>query len=392
MKSPFRLIGVSDSDVLQKLESAYDRLFHGDMERERICFSAGESLLYVEDIGHGDIRSEGMSYGMFLSASLGYRDEFDALWNFSKRYLRNCSGNFAPYFAWQVGKPSSGNSDFFKMDAGAAPDGEEYFAAALLLAERNFRCPAYGKEASDLLWQMAHKIPAGKVRAMFDPENSLVRFSPMAGNDFTDPSYHTLAFYRLFAERTGDVFWERAYAASVSFLRRTLHKETGLAPDYAEFDGSPKHAGFFPTSECFSGDAWRVALNLALDFSAEFPGENKAGRDLAKSFERDAVRRLLSFFAAQEVPLSDYAVDGSAFPGSPRSMTPGLLAMNAAATLALDLDSPSDRHLAKPVLDAFWNSTVPVGKWRYYDGMLYLLGLLALSPKSFSRHLSTFCI
>ncbi len=392
MKSSFRLIGVSDSEVLQKLEFAYDRLFHGDGERERICFPAEGALLYVEDVGHGDIRSEGMSYGMFLSASLGYRAEFDALWNFSKKYLRNDSGDFAPYFAWQVGIPACGSSDFFKMDSGAAPDGEEYFAAALLLAERIFRCPAYGKEASDLLWQMAHKISTGKVRAMFDPENFLVRFSPMAGNDFTDPSYHTLAFYRFFAQRTGDAFGKDAYAASVSFLLRAIHKETGLAPDYAEFDGSPKRTDFFPTSECFSGDAWRVALNLALDFSAEFPGEDEAVRASAKKFERDSVRRLLSFFSAQDAPLSDYAVDGSPFSGVPRPMTPGLLAMNAAATLALDLDSPLDRHLAKPVLEAFWNSPVPSGTWRYYDGMLYLLGLLALSPKSFSRQLSTFCI
>jgi oligosaccharide reducing-end xylanase len=35
--------------------------------------------------------------------------------------------------------------------------------------------------------------------------------------------------------------------------------------------------------------------------------------------------------------------------------------------------------LAKPFLSAFWKTPVPRGKWRYYDGMLYTLGLLALS-------------
>lgn len=61
-------------------------------------------------------------------------------------------------------------------------------------------------------------------------------------------------------------------------------------------------------------------------------------------------------------------------------MTPGLLAMNAAATLALDFEVSADKKLATPILEAFFKEPIPRGKWRYYDGMLYLLGLLALSP------------
>jgi oligosaccharide reducing-end xylanase len=44
---------------------------------------------------------------------------------------------------------------------------------------------------------MAHKIPQENIEVMMDAKTELVRFSPVSGNDFTDPSYHTPAFYRL---------------------------------------------------------------------------------------------------------------------------------------------------------------------------------------------------
>ena len=53
--------------------------------------------------------------------------------------------------------------------------------------------------------------------------------------------------------------------------------------------------------------------------------------------------------------------------------------MNAAATSALDLTDSKDIELARPFLATFWNTPVPTGKWRYYDGMLYMLSLIALS-------------
>jgi oligosaccharide reducing-end xylanase len=33
----------------------------------------------------------------------------------------------------------------------------------------------------------------------------------------------------------------------------------------------------------------------------------------------------------------------------------------------------------KPFVQALWDTPVPTGTWRYYDGMLYLLALLQVS-------------
>jgi oligosaccharide reducing-end xylanase len=33
----------------------------------------------------------------------------------------------------------------------------------------------------------------------------------------------------------------------------------------------------------------------------------------------------------------------------------------------------------KPFVQALWDANIPSGKWRYYDGMLYMLALLYVS-------------
>lgn len=384
-ESPFRIIGKSSDDIRKKIAESYRSLFLGNEQNEAVRFSHGK-FQYIVDIGHSDIRSEGMSYGMFIAARLGIQPLFQSLWDFSKKFLRNPDGEYAPYFAWQVGIRQN-PTDFYKIDPGSAPDGEEYFAAALLVAAEKFKKPEYKCEACELLHQMAHRKSSEKLVAMFHPENFLVRFSPVKGNEFTDPSYHTLAFYRMFAKETGNSFWKKVYGESVAFLKKALHPETGLAPDYANFDGSPKRTEFSPMSENFSGDAWRVAMNLALDFHWKIPDVCEREHAEAKIFERNAIRKILRFFKTRGTNFADYRIDGSPLENS-RPMTSGLIAMNAAATSALDMENAEDAELSRFFLNAFWNTPVPTGTWRYYDGMLYMLSLVALGGETALENIS----
>ena len=186
--------GYGPSFAAQLIQNAYSKLFEGDPINERVCFDASDDMSYIIDIGHDDIRSEGMSYGMYITALTGHERQFDKLWNFSKRYLRNDDGPHVGYFAWQVS-----TTDFSKMDPGAAPDGEEYFAMALLIAAEKFNRPDLKDEAIGLINWLRNKPNNGIVGPIIDPENNLVKFSPVLGNDFTDPSYNTIAFYRAFA-------------------------------------------------------------------------------------------------------------------------------------------------------------------------------------------------
>jgi oligosaccharide reducing-end xylanase len=108
-------------------------------------------------------------------------------------------------------------------------------------------------------------------------------------------------------------------------------------------------------------------MNLSLDY-ALFHGHE---------CEKNICERLLFFFESRRPYLADYSVDGGNFPRPGRNATPGVIAMNAAATQVL----PEGDPLIKPFVKDLAALSVPYRFWRYYDGMLYLIGLLATAGK-----------
>lgn len=87
--------------------------------------------------------------------------------------------------------------------------------------------------------------------------------------------------------------------------------------------------------------------------------------------ERVLCDRLQAFFASQPGYVNQYTLDGKPLS---KDRSPGLVAMNAVASLAA-----TDAERAGQFVDALWALQPPTGKWRYYDGLLYLLGLLYVS-------------
>lgn len=51
----------------------------------------------------------------------------------------------------------------------------------------------------------------------------------------------------------------------------------------------------------------------------------------------------------------------------------GFVAMAALAALA------ADPEIGNPFVQQLWDAQIPSGKWRYYDGMLYMLAMLHAS-------------
>lgn len=370
MRNIFKEIGKTESEINAKLDKAFAQLFEGNRETETVCFDANDKMSYIVDIAHDDIRSEGMSYGMTIAALMKKPELFKKLWNFAKEYMLNKKGPWARYFSWQVS-----TKDFSMMDPGSAPDGEEYFAAALLFAAKNFKSEEYMKDALEVIDAMAHKPQDEYVHTMMDVDAGLVRFSPNNGNDFTDPSYNTVGFYRMYGKASGDSLWNTIAKNSIEYLKKAMHPVTGLAADYSEYDGTPRPTPWYPESGCFSGDSWRTIWNVAFD-AATIDSSDLAE---TKEWEIFAVRRMLNFFNTNRPYLSDMQIDGGAFPREPRTMALGHVAMNAAATVAL----PEGDPLIKPFAEDLWNMEIPNGEWRYYDGLLYMLGLLACSGKFF---------
>lgn len=374
--------GHSSKEIRAKIDAAYQQLFHGDPQNQAVAFAAGHNangpLMYLTDWANRDVRSEGMSYGMMIAVQLGRKAEFDALWNWAHTYMYIADPSHPSYgfFSWSCA------TDGTPKEETPAPDGEEYFAMALLFAGN--RWPGgtniydYHAEAERLLTAMRHReVKTGPTRfgtrsvgPEVDEQSAMVLFVPARmPHPFTDPSYHLPAFYELWA-RWGPpqdrIFWQRAAAASRAFFVKTTNAETGLAPAYANFDGTPHATGFAQSSD-FGYDSWRVASNWSVDWSwwRKAPEEQQLS---------DRIQR---FFASQGVTTYGpvYTLDGKllgATPGlTPEGHPAGLAGTNAVAGLAA-----TDRARARLFTEALWNTPIPSGGSRYYDGMLYLMSLM----------------
>ena len=136
----------------------------------------------------------------------------------------------------------------------------------------------YHAEAEKLLTAMVHRSSHHSARShgphSVGPDDAsrppMILFVPeIMPEPFTDPSYHLPAFYEFWARwgPEGDrAFWAQAAATSRAFFVKTTNPQTGLAPSYANFDGTP-HTNRFPQSGEFGYDAWRTASNWSVDWS-----------------------------------------------------------------------------------------------------------------------------
>ena len=357
----FKELGYSDAEIDKKVESAWQKFFYGTDE-ERIYYPVGDDMAYIYTADTDDVRSEGMSYGMMICVQMDKQEEFNRLWKWAKTYMQHTSGEFKGYFAWQM------NTNGTKKDNTPAADGEEYFATSLLFASARWGNGEgiynYNKEAQEILTTMLHQADDGQGVNMFDKTHKMPVFCPI-GNaaTYSDPSYHLPAFYEVWAikaEQDND-FWSEAAEASRQHFKDATNEKTGLGPDYSEYTGAAKNEG---NHGDFRFDAWRIAANIACDYAWW-------AKD---TWATTHANRIQSFFYDQGVDSygNQWSLDGKNL-GPDHS--PGLVAMNATASLA-----SSDKK-SWSFLEDLWNISPTTGKYRYYDGCLYMMGLLHCSGK-----------
>lgn len=350
--------GYEKAEIHKRLEAAWRELFEGG-EDTRIYHESGGEMGYMLDTGNLDVRTEGMSYGMMMAVQMDRQEVFDRLWKWTMAHMHMTEGVNAGYFAWSCSPDGSRLSD------GPAPDGEEYFAMALFFASHRWgdrEAPFnYGTQALNLLRTCLHKGDDGLGDPMWNPHNKLIKFIPNC--EFSDPSYHLPHFYELFAlwaYPEDRPFWKEAASASREYLRTACHPETGLAPEYAYYDGTPNNERGYGH---FFSDSYRVAANLGLDWEWF----------AADQWACEAAGRIQAFFADKRPEdYRRYSIEGKPF--EEKALHPvGLLATNAMASLA------ADGEPARASVELFWNTPLRMGDRRYYDNCLYFFALLALS-------------
>ena len=266
------------------------------------------------------------------------------------------------YFAWHCKITGE------MMGKSPASDGETYFATALFFASKRWGDTGqfnYNAEANLILHESVHKED-GKIQQsvynMFNTQELHVVFTPYASAaKYTDPSYHLPAFYTVWsvAASSNGAFWSSLANSSRSYFQRTIEPTTALCPDYSTFSGAPTGG----SHQQFRFDAWRCAQNIGMDFA--WLGGNGWASNYTNTLHR--------FFAAQNASMQpkgygqQYQLSGKPLD---KDHGAGIVAMNAVAALAA-----TDAG-AWAFVRELWGLPVPVGKHWYYNGMLYLLGLL----------------
>lgn len=355
----FAEMGYSKDVIEKRLDEIFDTIFYGT-EEERLYHSFSEDMGYIVDTGNNDVRTEGMSYAMMMCVQRNMKKEFDALWKWTKTYMWMSEGINKGYFAWSV--DPSGKKNAY----GPAPDGEEYFAMALFFAAHRWGDGEgifnYSKEAKAILHECIHKGEDGEGDPMWEPNSKLIKFVPNL--DFTDTSYHLPHFYELFAlwaNEEDQTFWKEAAACSRAYLVKACHPITGLAPEYAQYDGTPitkEHR------DRYYSDAYRVVANIGLDYA--WFGKTQ--------WECQCADRVQKFFCETVKDKEDkvYYIDGRII-DEPAMHPVAIIATNAMGALA------AKGPYRKECVERLWNTPLRKGTRRYYDNCLYAFAFLALS-------------
>ena len=333
-----------------------------------VLFATADDMAFIKSIDSDDVRSEGMSYGMMVAVMMNDQVTFDKLWAFSKTYMQNKEGNTKDFFAWRL----RSTPPYTPLDTNPAPDGEEYFAMALMFANNRWNSGEgifdYQTEANDILHDMIH-TQTDTARLMMNPEYQQIEFlTGLSVGSFTDPSYHLPAFYELWAlwAENDNNYWHEAAQVSRDFLAKAAHPVTGLFSDYATHEGEPQVTSFNALSHKSAFDSYRVIGNLAMDYH----WVSKSPKML------ELIDRQVTFFEGEIEKFGNfiaiYDLDGTREPGI-TFRGEGRNAMNGFGATA------SEKMFSDDMLKSLWDQNPPSGEFRYYDGLLYMMGLMHAS-------------
>lgn len=370
--------GYDDADIDVKINAAFQQLYFGNVQEQRIYFEVPEeNSAYVMDVKNADVRTEGMGYGMMIMLQMSNQTGFDMIWRWVKlhMYHTDTSDKLFGWSAWHADPNGT------RLGQGPAPDGETWFITSLYFAAARWGKSSidgsnYRHDADDILAAVNSKSPDSQ--NMFTnagTTGSIVRFDP--GTVFTDPSYFLPAFYVTWSLATSfePQRWNDSASSTRNVLYASVNKSTGLGPHSCGYDGGlPTNCGGY--GNCLSvlseDDAWRIPRNWALDYAwwAADPRQIELSNAVLEFFSKNDHYSVFSTSGEQQC--------GNSEPPC-RGLSPGRLSINAVAALA------SNSSLAWDFIDAIWQEPIPAGdnrdSDRYFSGSLYLEALLHLSGR-----------
>ena len=248
----------------------------------------------------GSTVSEGIGYGMILAVYMADQSLFDNLWKYEQTHL-DSSG----LMNWEIGPDNTMTSG----GAGAATDGDEDMAWALVMADRQWGgkgslSDSYVNHATALInaiWD--HEVDHNRAE-MLKPGDQ------WGDVDVTNPSYFAPAYYRVFGQVTGKTQdWNKVVDSSYSIIAKSLNtasgnQNNGLVPAWCNSSGTPVEA-YSGAPMYFQNDSTRTPFRVGQDYC--YFGEPRAKAYLAK---------ISSFYASVGVAniINGYNLDGTQHP------------------------------------------------------------------------------
>ncbi len=201
--------------------------------------------------------SEGIGYGMLLSAYAGDKTLFDGLWNY---YKDNRNGNGV--MNWKINGCSGTNG------ANGATDADLDAAMALIVADYQWGTSGainYKNDAKSLIGSIKN----------FEIESGSYVVKPgdqFGGSSLTNPSYFAPAYFRTFATYMNDSFWNNVADKCYVVINNNLSVNNavgGLVSDWCTASGSYSNsAGSYANGgRNYSYDAARTPWRIAVDYA-----------------------------------------------------------------------------------------------------------------------------
>src|SRR5580698_2677139 len=319
------LLGETQAQSEAKVSAAWSQLFNPSNANTIFYTGPGTGEAYIEDVADNAVRSEGQSYGMMIALQLNHQTEFDELWTFVKNHMWKSGSNT---ISWQTSTAGA------VTGSGGAPDGDEWFAAALVFAHNRWGDTSgkynYGTEAQATL---------DLVRTTdISPTQYLVRYFTGSDSNGTDASYMLPAFYQTWAcfDTANADFWNKVLTTTRAWLQ-TAAGTTGNIGDQSSFAGV--------TTNSSGDDKLRTIANFMSDYN---------------------------FFDADPFEAT-YASEYATWVSSNNNGSTAMLACNGLLGFGLPAAT------GKPWVQKLWSVAIPTGTYRYYDGALYTIALLHVS-------------
>jgi endo-1,4-beta-D-glucanase Y len=322
-----------------KVTNDFVRSWYENWKSKRLVSCNGNLMPSADSTSMSKVEAQG--FAMVAVAYMGDKDVFDKLYEF---YKSKTSSSGCGLSGWQT---NCGGV----QDSGAATDGDVDVASGLVVAHWQWPTAGYDAKAKTLIANLRKVILDCSGKWTLYPGCSGGR--PWGGCNETDISYYSPAFFRYFAEISGDTAWSKMADDTQKIRDAAANGSTGLVPDWQSVSGT---AGSGSRSGNYGFDAIRAPYKQCLDYL--WHGTAEAGAWCKK----------LSTWA-NGVGVTTLK-DGYTLSGSPTSNNHNMAAVGSFTIAAMaNTQEIADAFVAESakMRDDYWYSS--------YLGNLYLLAM-----------------